>query len=83
MNIDASGCIQDWEFNIDDFKTWSFNLGNRAYWLSSAVQYDNGIDVINAGAAVVGLASTLPNYAGNFVYTKGGDFFYIVLDYYL
>jgi len=21
MNIDASGCIQDWEFNIDDFKT--------------------------------------------------------------
>lgn len=68
-------------YTDDDFKTWSFNLGNRAYWLSSAVQYDNGIDVINAGAAVVALASTLPNYAGNFVYTKGGDFFYIVLDY--
>lgn len=69
-------------YTDDDFKTFSANLNNGAYWLSSATQYDNGIDVLNdAGVNTITLTSSSPNYTGNFVYTKGGDYFYIVLDY--
>lgn len=68
-------------YTDDDYKTFSLNFGNNAYWLSSSTQYDNGQDVIDNGATAITLVSTSPNYSGSFVYAKGGDFFYIVLDY--
>lgn len=68
-------------YTNDDFKTFSVNFSNAAYWLSTNTQYDNGEDVISAGATAVTLASLAPNYSGSFVFTRTGDYFYIVLDY--
>lgn len=68
-------------YTNDDYKTFSLNFGNNAYWLSTNTQYDNGQDVIDNGATAITLVSTSPNYSGSFVYVNSGDFFYIVLDY--
>lgn len=68
-------------YTNDDYKTFSANFGNSAYWLSTNTQYDNGQDVIDNGATAITLVSNSPNYSGNFVFTRTGDFLYIVFDY--
>lgn len=68
-------------YTDDDYKTFSLNFGNAAYWKSSNVQYNSGEDVIASGATAISLTSVSPNYSGSFVYVQAGTFFYIVLDY--
>lgn len=64
-------------------KQFQQTLNNAIYWLSAPEQYDNGEDVITAGAAAITTSfdGGTNSYNGSFNYSYSGDYYYIVFDY--